>query len=106
MTWSIESEKALKAWLAPDTANSGNPFDEKRFYDFIAYVWIDLQDVWDESLARDKIKLKVKQLHSDWYPDSINDLLDNYLSKGTLILDFMSNAKKEELLTKFSTKDI
>jgi hypothetical protein len=106
MTWSRESENALKTWLTPDTADSGNPFDEERFYDFISHVWIDMQNMWDESLARDKIKREVEQLHPDWHSDTIEELINNHLSKGTLILYFLSNAKKKGLLTRFIQKSI
>ncbi|MBW2165938.1 MAG: hypothetical protein JRG74_07525 [Deltaproteobacteria bacterium] len=100
MTWSQETEEALQAWLAPDTAHDINPHDNSRFYDFIFNVWIDEQGIWDEALAKQKMKQKAAQLHPVWSPQMIAEFIDERRSEGTLILDFLSNAKEKGLFPK------
>jgi len=100
MNWSEEIEKALQTWLAPDTAHTSHPLDDTRFYDFILQVWIDVQGIWDESMARQKIKQKAAQLHPDWSLQMIDEFIDKRRSEGTLILDFLSNVKEKGMLTK------
>lgn len=100
MNWSEEIEKALQTWLAPDTTHTSHPLDDARFYDFILQVWIDVQGIWDESMARQKIKQKAAQLHPDWSLQMIDEFIDKRRSEGTLILDFLSNAKEKGMLTK------
>jgi hypothetical protein len=100
MTWSQKTEEALQAWLAPDTAHERNPHDDARFYDFILNVWIDEQGIWDEALARQKLKQKAQQLHPQWQSNMIDSFIDERRSEGTLILDFLSNAKEKGLLPK------
>ena len=100
MTWSQKTEEALQSWLAPDTAHGRNPHDYARFYDFILNVWIDEQSKWDEALARQKMKQKAQQLHPEWPSDMIDSFIEERRSEGTLILDFLLNAKEKELLSK------
>ena len=100
MTWSLKTEEALQAWLAPDTAHEGNPHDDSRFYEFIFYVWLDEQGIWDEALARQKMKQKAQQLHPQWQSNMIDSFIEERRSEGTLILDFLSNAKEKGLLPK------
>ena len=97
MTWSRETENALEAWLAPETAHKSHSLDDARFYDFISYVWIDVQSIWDEELAREKMNRKAKELHPNWQPDMIENFINDRLSEGSLILDFLSNAKEKGL---------
>lgn len=98
MFWSKKTEEALEAWLAPDTAYDGNPHDDSRFYEFIFYVWLDVQGIWDEALARQRMKQKSKQLHPQWQSDMIDSFIEKRRSEGTLILDFLSSAKEKGLL--------
>lgn len=100
MTWSQETEEALQAWLAADTAHDRNPHDDSRFYDFIFNVWISEQRIWDEALARQKMKQKAQQLHPQWQSNMIESFIEERRSEGTLILDFLSNAKKKGVLPK------
>lgn len=100
MNWSKETEKALQTWLVTNTAYTSHPFDDARFYDFILLVWIDVQGIWDEPMARQKMKQKAAGLHPDWSAQMIEKFIDERLSEGTLILDFLSNAKEKGLLTK------
>ena len=102
MTWSPKTEEALRAWLAPDTAHDRNPHDDSRFYEFIFYVWIDEQGIWDEALARQKMKQKAQQLHPEWPSDMIDSFIEERRSEGTLILDFLSNAKEKGLMRKLN----
>ena len=98
MVWSHETERALEAWLAPDTAYDGNPHDAARFYEFIFRVWLDVRGIWDEALARQKMKERAKQLHPQLQSNMIDSFIDRRRSEGTLILDFLSNAKEKGLL--------
>lgn len=102
MTWSQKTEEVLMAWLAPGTAHERNPHDDSRFYEFIFYVWIDEQGIWDEALASQKMKQKAQQLHPEWPSDMIDSFIEEQRSEGTLILDFLSNAKKKGLMRKLN----
>lgn len=100
MAWSQKTQEALKAWLAPDTAHESSPHDNSRFYEFIFYVWMDEQGIWDEALARQEMKQKAQQLHPEWPSDMIGSFIEERRSEGTLILDFLSSAKEKELLSR------
>lgn len=102
MTWSRETKNALEAWLAPETSH----IDDTRFYDFISYVWIDVQSIWNEALARENMIRKAKELHPNWQSDMIEGFINDRLSEGSLILDFLSNAKGKGLLNQFIEKSI
>jgi hypothetical protein len=101
MTWSIRTDEALREWLSPETAHAHHEIDDARFYDFIACVWIDEQRIWDEGVARDNMKQIAILLHPSWPPDTIENFINDRLSEGTTILDFLLNAKKKGLLTGF-----
>lgn len=105
MAWSNETNKALRQWLAPETAHTNHPNDEARFYYFIVCVWADEQGLWDEALAREYMKQVAVELHPEWFAPDTNDedhmankIIDDRLQKGTLILDFLSFAKKNSLM--------
>jgi hypothetical protein len=87
--------------LTPDTAHTKHPIDDARFYDFIAQVWIDEEKIWDEALARDNMKRIAQELHPSWDTDMIEEFINNRISVGSTILDFLSNAKEKELLIQF-----
>ena len=99
MSWSKKTEEALQKWLAPDTAYDGNPHDDTRFYEFVFYVWLDVCGIWDEALARQKMRQKAMELHPQWHPDTIDSLVERRISEGTLILDFLLNTKAKGLIT-------
>lgn len=85
--------KALDSWLAPDTAYKGHPIDDTRFYVFVGHVWRDTRGLWDESQARELLKGKIEELHSDWPPDLVDEVVERARSEGTLILDFLCGLK-------------
>lgn len=98
MPWSNETDKALRIWLDPETAHTNHPSDNDHFHHFIARVWADEQGLWDEALAREKMKHAVQELHPEWFgPDATDEYMDKFiedrLRKGTDILDFLSFAK-------------
>jgi len=95
MSWSAETMKALEKWLAPETSYKKHPIDDINFYIFIGYVWKDIHNFWDESMARDTIKRKIKELHPEWPPDLIEKVTEERKSDGTIILDFLCALKDE-----------
>ena len=100
MPWSQKTEEALQSWLAPDTAHDRTPHDDSRFHDFVFNVWIDEQGIWDEALARQKMKQKAHQLHPQWQSNMIDSFIEKRKSEGTLILDFLSDVRQKGLLPK------
>jgi hypothetical protein len=101
MAWSKRTNEALKAWLSPITAHTNHPIDDARFYDFIAFVWIDEKRIWDEGLALDNLKRIAQELHPSWPLETIEELVHDRLSEGSKILAFLSNAREKELLSQF-----
>ena len=89
MSWSKETMDALHTWLAPDTAHECHQIDNVRYFLFIGHVWRDCHSLWDESIARDRIKNKAKELHPEWSDNFLEEFVEKRRSKGTEILDFL-----------------
>lgn len=89
MNWSKETTDALHAWLAPSTSRKHHPIDDARYFLFIGHVWRDYHSLWDEGVARDRIKHKAKELHPEWDVDFLEEFVEERRSKGTEILDFL-----------------
>jgi hypothetical protein len=99
MVWSNKTDEALREWLSPETAHTNHPNDDARFYDFITNVWMDESKIWDESLSRDIMKRIAQELHPSWPIETIENFINERISEGTTILDFLSNAKEKGLLS-------
>lgn len=94
MAWSEQTLEALRGWLAPDTWHKNHWLDEGRFFAFIASVWNDEHGLWDEELAVQRMVEMVNELHPELNEDA--ESFESYGSDGTLILDFLSFASKNE----------
>jgi len=95
MSWSKETMDALHTWLVPCTAYEGHQVDDVRYFLFIGHVWRDCHSLWDEAFARDQIKHKAKDLHSELGDEFLENFAEESSSKGTGILNFLCELKNE-----------
>jgi hypothetical protein len=83
----------LDRWIGWDTAYEHHPIDDANFYLFIGHVWKDCRDLWDESMAREILTRRAKEVHPDWDPNLITKIVETRKAEGTLILDFLCALK-------------
>jgi hypothetical protein len=95
MAWSEQTNEALRRWLAPETWHTSHHLDDARFSVFVASVWNDEHSIWDETLAREKIREKATELHLE-HSHMAKDVADRRVSEGTAILDFLSHVREED----------
>jgi len=98
MTWSKETAAALDEWLGLPTSYEHHPIDDANFYLFVGHVWKDCRGLWDESMAKEILTKRAKELHSDWPPDLITKIVESRRSEGSLILDFLCALKNRNKL--------
>lgn len=94
MSWSNETQQKLRDWLGAETSYKFHPIDDERFYEFIASVWREKRGIWDESQALEAMLREAKRLHSEWGEDLIQTFVEERLSQGTLILDFLTSIEE------------
>ncbi|MCK4792922.1 MAG: hypothetical protein KAV87_54835 [Desulfobacteraceae bacterium] len=94
MSWSEDTMRALRNWLAPDTAYKEHPADDARFYLFIGHVWHDCHSIWDEEIARDTIRREARELHPEWSKELLKKFVENRKSQGTELLDFLTSLRE------------
>jgi len=94
MAWSEQSMEALRRWAAPGTWHTHHPYEDARFFAFVASVWHDIHGLWDESVAREVMTNEAKKLHSG-SDDLITEVVERRKAEGTLILDFLSHVRDE-----------
>ena len=95
MAWSEQTQRALQAWLAPETWYKGHPLDDARFSVFVASVWNDQHSVWDEVETREIITQGAIQLHAGFDDDLAKEVAERRVSEGTAILDFLLHVRKK-----------
>ncbi len=101
MEWSDSTLEAMRRWLGPDTWHKGHPIDDGRFCVFVACVWNDEHGIWDEPLARERIRNEAVRLHPRCN-DLAAEVAERRVSEGATILDFLAHLREEgrfELLT-------
>ena len=89
MPWSDETNAALRRWLGPETWNSGQPADQHRFYVFIAHVWNERREIWDERVARDDMLATARSLYPERDERRLDDRLVPYCDEGRRLLEFL-----------------
>ena len=95
MVWSEQTEEALRHWLGRETWHTGHHYDDARFSVFVASVWNDEHSIWDEALAREKIREKAIELHPKFNRNLAQDEAKNRVSEGTVILKFLLDVRKK-----------
>jgi len=96
MAWNEKTMAVLRAWLGPSTSYKHHPIDNGRFYTFIDAIWKEQRKLWDEVQAREIIEREVRALHPDDYPsDLIAKMIEQRVSEGTMILDYLCHLKEE-----------
>jgi hypothetical protein len=104
MEWNEQTQGALRVWISSLTAHKEHPLDDARFYQFIAQVWRVRQGLWDEALARERMKVAAQELHPDWPEDLVNKIVETRRQQGTLILDFLSSLREHGKLLSLTPK--
>lgn len=90
MVWSKETEDALDEWVGRSTYHKEHPTDETYFSVFLASVWNDEHEVWDESEAEERIAQAVIRLHPKFGRDGTREEVKSLVREGTAALKFLS----------------
>lgn len=88
-----DTKDALETWLKPSTWHTNHPLDEGRFYDFVFAAWTEKQGLWDEAYTREVITKTCLQWQPNHNKEDRARVIDNAMSKGTTILDFLCQMK-------------
>ncbi len=94
MDWSKSTLEAMRHWLGPGTWHKTHPIDDARFFVFVASVWNDEHKIWDETVARERIRHEALRLHpgSD---DLAAKVAERRVSQGAIILDFLAHLRED-----------
>lgn len=95
MDWSDKTNRALKKWLNPGTWYTDR--DEGRFYGFLLAIWDDHQGIWNEAVARETMTRVAIELHPEVVESLVEKTVEEMLTKGTVILEFLSQMKDRGL---------
>lgn len=90
MEWSPQTVSAMQNWLASAISYNSGPIEDDKLYLFVAHVWHDQNNVWDEAHIREVFRRKAKELGDDPDSDHVSDVIRIGLSKGTMLLEFLS----------------
>ena len=89
--WNDRTMNALRLWLDPDTWYKRQPFDDCRFYDFLAAVWNEQRTLWNEVEAREIIIREANSIHPTAASRLLIETIRKREAQGTLILDFLTH---------------
>lgn len=95
MEWSESTLEAMQRWLAPGTWHKTHPLDDGRFCLFVASVWNDEHKLWDEPVARERIRNEAIRLHPGC-DDLAAEVAKRRVSEGSEILDFLAHLREDD----------
>jgi len=90
MEWTTQTVSAMRSWLASAISYNSGPNEDDKLYLFVAHVWHDQKKVWDEAHIRDVFRREAKELGDDPDSDHVSEVIRIGLSKGTMLLEFLS----------------
>jgi hypothetical protein len=91
MPWSEETNAALRRWLRSETWFTRQPADHHWFHVFVAHVWNERREVWDEDSARIAILATAREMHPERDERRLEDRLIPFCDEGALLLEFLAS---------------
>ena len=93
---SVRTQAALRSWLSLDNWHIRHAVTDRHFFVFVASVWADEQNLWDEEQACEVIGALARQLDPGLPEDVLNDALRCRCHQRSQILDFLATPVDEE----------
>jgi len=88
--WSPRTQEALRSWLSLNNWHIRHAVTDRHFFVFVASVWADQHNIWDEQEACQVIGALARQLHPSLPDDVLADALRFRCYHGSQILDFLA----------------
>lgn len=85
---------ALRHWLGPETWHTPHPCDQHRFHEVTWAVWHEIQGVWNEREIMELMTEEAERLHPNFNGDERLRVLEEHISRGTELLEFLSNMRE------------